>query len=122
MSESDKWPTMRIINAFAPTVPMWEIHYFPEEDGTWITPIICIAVVETRYKRPHPGEEGTLETELRPIGFMEAEQNGLDAWYEKPEAMGYALSPLSDAEIREKWAGEIAHLKRKREAEKTKKD
>jgi hypothetical protein len=115
---SDKGLTMRIINAFAPTVPMWEIHYFPEEDKTWITPIICIAVVETHYKRPHPGEEGTLETELRPIGFMEGEQNGLDAWYEKSEAMGYALSPLSDAEIREKWAGEIAHLQRERQAEK----
>ena len=94
MSESTKGPIMRIINAFAPTVPMWEIHYFPEEDKTWITPIICIAVVERRYKRPHPGEEYTLETELRPLGFMEAEPNGLDAWYEKPEAMGYALSPL----------------------------
>ena len=57
MSKGDRWPTMRIINAFAPTVPMWEIHYFPEEDKTWITPIICIAVVETRYKRAHPGEE-----------------------------------------------------------------
>ena len=113
---------MRIINAFAPTVPMWEIHYFPEEDKTWITPIICIAVVETRYKRPHPGEEYTLETELRPLGFMEAEPNGLAAWYKKPEALGYALSPLSDAEIREKWAGAIADLQRQRAAEKTTKD
>ena len=111
---------MRIINAFAPTVPMWEIHYFPAEDKTWITPIICIAVVETRYTRAHPGEEHTLETELRPLGFMESEPNGLDAWYEKPDAMGYALSPLSDAEIREKWAGEIADLQRQHEAEKTK--
>jgi hypothetical protein len=99
---------------------MWEIHYFPEKDETWITPIICIAVIETRYKREHPGEEDTLETELRPLGFMEAEPNGLDAWYKKPDAMGYALSPLSDAEIREKWAGKIARLKHKHEAEKTK--
>jgi len=53
---------------------------------------------------------------------MGAQPNGLDAWYEKPEAIGYALSPLSDAEIREKWAGEIAHLQRQREAEKTTKD
>ena len=113
---------MRIINAFAPTVPMWEIHYFPEEDKTWITPIICIAIVETRYKRAHPGEEDTLETELRPLGFMEGGPNGLAAWYEKPDAMAYALSPLSDAEIREKWASEIANLQRKREAEKTTKD
>jgi hypothetical protein len=50
---------------------------------------------------------------------MEAEPNGLDAWYEKPEAMGYALSPLSDAEIREKWAGAIARLQQQRAAEKT---
>ena len=120
MSKSDKWPTMRIINAFAPTVPMCEIHYFPEADKTWITPIICIAVVETRYKRPHPGEADTLETELRPIGFREDKPNGLDAWYEKPEAMGYALSHLADAEIREKWAVEIAALQRQHEAEKTK--
>ena len=111
---------MRIINAFAPSVPMWEIHYFPAEDKTWITPIICIAVVETRYTRAHPGEEHTLETELRPLGFMESEPNGLDAWHEKSDAMGYALSPLSDAEIREKWAGEIADLQRQHEAEKTK--
>ena len=111
---------MRIINAFAPTVPMWEIHYFPDADKTRITPIICIAVVETHYKRAHPGEEATSETELRPIGFREGEPNGLEAWHEKPDALGYALSPLSDAEIREKWAGAIADLQRQHEAEKTK--
>jgi hypothetical protein len=111
---------MRIINAFAPTVPMWEIYYFPAEDKTWITPIICIAVVETRYTRAHPGEEHTLETELRPLGFREGEPNGLAAWHEKPDALGYALSPLADAEIREKWAGEIANLQRQHETEPTK--
>jgi hypothetical protein len=121
MSKSNKWPTMRIINAFAPTTPMWEVHYFPDNDETWISPIICIAIVETRSK-DHHNEQDSLETELRSICFMDGEQNGLDAWYEQPDAMGYALSPLSDAEIREKWASEIANLKRKHKAEKTKKD
>ena len=110
---------MRIINAFAPSVPMWEIYYFPEEDKTWITPIICIAVVETHYTRVHPGEERALETELRPLGFMEANPM---VWMRgmknlMPWAMPCRLYPTPKSE---KWAGEIADLQRQHEVEKTK--
>ncbi len=45
----------------------------------------------------------------------------MDYWWEEPDALGYALSPLSDAEIREKFVDRIGGLRNKYETEKEKK-
>jgi uncharacterized small protein (DUF1192 family) len=42
----------------------------------------------------------------------------MDAWWEEPDALGYALSPLSDIEIRKKFASEIDRLKSEYKAKK----
>jgi hypothetical protein len=103
---------------------MWEVCYFPDSDETWISPIVCLALIE----RPAPaspfarrqGKEFEWEQDIRPLCFLP--DQGVDYWWEESTGMGYALSELSDEDIRTMFASEINHMRKRWQSDKEKKN
>jgi hypothetical protein len=103
---------------------MWEVNYSPDSDETWISPIVCLALVERPVQASgfarRQGKDFEWEQDIRPLCFLS--DQGVDYWWEESDAIGYALSELSDEEIRAEFASEIDYMRRRWQSDKEKKN
>jgi len=96
----------KIISAFAPTVPMWEVYYYQGELHTW--PVLALALVE-----PHDSDNPKLDRCILPMTLHEnayIDYSGEPMSNMATNTLGYSF--VDDPQIGD-WEKEIERYEKK---------